>query len=151
MSSDDNWVLYYDPPGINNWNERVRIASVPLASGPTETVMEEQGLYVFRCTRPPASRCIAGVLNPKELLVHALDPIKGPGPELFRISGQCGCGAPNLDQSPDGTSIAFISLNYVCREDPDLSARRFAALRGRKGLEQSQSHQCRRQRLVCFQ
>ena len=93
MSLDGNWVLYYDPPGINNWNERVRIASVPLAGGPTETVMEEQGLYVFRCTRPPASRCIAGVLNPKELLVHALDPIKGRGPELFRISGQCGCGS----------------------------------------------------------
>ena len=111
MSPDGNWALYYDPPGINNWNERVRIARVPLAGGPTETVMEEQGLYVFRCTRPPANRCIAGVLHPKELVVYALDPIKGRGPELLRIPVNADVEAPNLDLSPDGTSIAFISLN----------------------------------------
>ena len=111
MSPDGNWVLYYDPPGINNWNERVRIARVPLAGGPTETVMEEQGLYVFRCTRPPANRCITGVLHPKELIVYSLDPIKGRGPELVRIPVNADVEAPNLDLSPDGTSIAFISLN----------------------------------------
>ena len=111
MSPEGNWVLYYDPPGINNWNERVRIARVPLAGGPTETVMEEQGLYVFRCTRPPANRCIAGVLRPKELIVYALDPIKGRGAELVRIPVNADVEEPNLDLSPDGTSIAFISLN----------------------------------------
>jgi len=111
MSPDGNWVLYYDPPGINSWNERVRIARVPLAGGPTETVMEEQGLYAFRCTRPPANRCIAGVLHPKELIVYALDPIKGRGPELVRIPVNADVEAPNLDLSPDGKSIAFISLN----------------------------------------
>src|SRR5580704_623218 len=111
MSPDGNWVLYYDPPGITNWNERVRIARVPLAGGPTETVMEAQGLYIFRCTRPPTNRCIAGVLHPKELVVYALDPIKGRGPELVRIPVNADVEAPNLDLSPDGTSIAFISLN----------------------------------------
>jgi len=111
MSPDGNWVLYYDPPGINSWNERVRIARVPLTGGPTETVMEEQGLYVFRCTRPPANRCIAGVLHPKELIIYSLDPIKGRGPELVRIPVDADVEAPNLDLSPDGTSIAFISLN----------------------------------------
>jgi DNA-binding winged helix-turn-helix (wHTH) protein/Tol biopolymer transport system component len=116
MSPDGNWVLYYDPPGITNWNERVRIARVPLAGGPTETVMEEQGLYVFRCTRPPANRCIAGVLHPKELVVYALDPIKGRGPELVRIPVNADVEAPNLDLSPDGTRIAFISLNMFAGE-----------------------------------
>jgi DNA-binding winged helix-turn-helix (wHTH) protein/Tol biopolymer transport system component len=111
MSPDGNWVLYYDPPGINTWNEWVRIARVPLAGGPTETVMEAQGLYIFRCTRPPTNRCIAGVLHPKELVVYALDPIKGRGPELVRIPVNADVEAPNLDLSPDGTSIAFISLN----------------------------------------
>jgi len=73
--------------------------------------MEEQGLYVFRCTRPPANRCIAGVLRPKELIVYALDPIKGRGAELVRIPVNADVEEPNLDLSPDGTSIAFISLN----------------------------------------
>lgn len=113
MSPDGKWVLYYDPPGINSWNERVRIARVPLEGGPTATVMEEQGLYAFRCTRPPANRCIAGVLHPKELIVYALDPIKGRGPELLRIPVNADVEEPNLDLSPDGKSIAFISLNML--------------------------------------
>ena len=78
--------------------------------------MEEQGLYVFRCTRPPANRCIAGVLHPKELVVYALDPIKGQGPELVRIPVNADVEAPNLDLSPDGTHIAFISLNMFAGE-----------------------------------
>jgi len=110
MSPDGNWVLYYDPPG-NARIERLRISRVPLAGGPTETVMEEQGLYGFRCARPPANRCIAGVLHPKELIVYALDPIKGRGPELVRIPVNADVEDPNLDLSPDGQSIAFISLN----------------------------------------
>ncbi len=113
VTPDGNWVLYYDPPGINSWNELVRISRVPLAGGPTETVMEEQGLYVFHCARPPASRCIAGVLHPKVLIIYALDPIKGRGPELVRIPVDTDAERPNLDLSPDGKSIAFISLNML--------------------------------------
>ena len=112
MSPDGNWVLYYDPPG-NARIERLRISRVPLAGGPTETVMEEQGIYVVRCARPPANRCIAGVLHPKELIVYALDPIKGRGPELVRIPVNADVEEPNLDLSPDGKSIAFISLNML--------------------------------------
>ena len=47
MSPDGNWVLYYDPPGINNWNERVRIARVPLAGGPTETSWKNRAFMYF--------------------------------------------------------------------------------------------------------
>jgi hypothetical protein len=113
MSPDGNWVLYYDPPEINGRNERVRISRVPLVGGPTETVMEEQGLYVFHCTRLPANRCIAGVLHPKELIVYSLDPIKGKGLELVRIPVNADVERPHLDLSPDGKSIAFISLNML--------------------------------------
>jgi hypothetical protein len=45
------------------------------------------------------------------LIVYALDPIKGPGPELVRIPVNADAESPNLDLSPDGTSIAFVSLN----------------------------------------
>jgi Tol biopolymer transport system component len=113
MSPDGKWVLYYDPPGIHGWNERVRIARVLLAGGPTETVMEEQGLFSFRCSRPPINRCIAGVLHPSELIVYALDTIKGRGPELLRIPVNADVELPNLDLSPDGESIAFISLSAL--------------------------------------
>ena len=113
MSPDGNWVLYYDPPGINGWNERVRISRVPLAGGPTETVMEEQGLYVFHCTRHPANSCIVGVMHPKELIVYVLDPIKGRGRELVRLPVNTDAEIPHLDLSPDGKSIAFISLNML--------------------------------------
>ena len=112
MSPDGKWVLYYDPPG-NSRKDIVRVARVPLAGGSTETVMEEQGLYVFHCTRLPANRCIVGVLHPKELIVYALDPIKGKGPELVRIPVNADVEEPNLDLSPDGKSIAYISLSTV--------------------------------------
>jgi DNA-binding winged helix-turn-helix (wHTH) protein/Tol biopolymer transport system component len=112
MSPDGKWVLYYDPPG-NSRKDIVRVARVPLAGGPTETVMEEQGLYVFHCTRLPANRCIVGVLHPKELLVYALDPIKGKGSELVRIPVNADVEEPNLDLSPDGKSIAYTSLSTV--------------------------------------
>jgi DNA-binding winged helix-turn-helix (wHTH) protein/Tol biopolymer transport system component len=112
MSPDGKWVLYYDPPG-NARTERLRLSRVPLSGGPTETVMEEQGLYVFRCARPPANRCVAGVLRPNELIVYALDPTKGKGPEMVRISFNADAEEPNLDLSPDGKSIAFVSLNTL--------------------------------------
>ncbi len=112
MSPDGKWVLYYDPPGLSR-TQVVRIARVPLVGGPTETVMEEPGLYVFHCSRPPANRCIAGVLQPKELIIYALDPLKGKGPELLRIPVKADVEEPNLDLSPDGNSIAFISLSTL--------------------------------------
>jgi DNA-binding winged helix-turn-helix (wHTH) protein/Tol biopolymer transport system component len=112
MSPDGNWVLYYDPPGSSR-TQVVRIARVPLVGGPTEIVMEEQGLYVFHCSRPPANRCIAGVLHPKELIIYALDPLKGKGPEILRIPVKADVEEPNLDLSPDGNSIAFISLSTL--------------------------------------
>jgi dipeptidyl aminopeptidase/acylaminoacyl peptidase len=112
MSPDGNWVLYYDPPGSSR-TQVVRIARVPLVGGPSETVMEEQGLYVFHCCRPPANRCIAGVLHPKELIIYALDPLKGKGPEILRITVKADVEEPNLDLSPDGNSIAFISLSTL--------------------------------------
>lgn len=100
------------PPGSSR-TQVVRIARVPLVGGPTETVMEEQGLYVFDCSRPPANRCIAGVLHPKELIIYALDPLKGKGPEILRIPVKADVEEPNLDLSPDGSSIAFISLSTL--------------------------------------
>jgi DNA-binding winged helix-turn-helix (wHTH) protein/Tol biopolymer transport system component len=112
-SPDGKWVLYYDPPGIQSWNEYVRIARVPLTGGPTETVMEEQGLYVFHCSRLPANRCIVGVLHPRELIIYSLDPIRGKGPELTRIPVNADLEEPNLDLSPDGKSIAFVSLSTI--------------------------------------
>src|SRR5208282_5398146 len=114
MSPDGKWVIYYDPSiPIDRWNERVGLTRVPLTGGPSETVMEEQGLYVFHCTRPPVNRCIVGVLHPKELIVYALDPIKGGGPELVRIPVDTTAELPHLDLSPDGKSIAFVSLNTL--------------------------------------
>ena len=113
MSADGKWVLYYDPPGIHSWNERVRLARTPVGGGPSETVMEEQGLYVYRCARPPANRCIAGIMHPKELIIYVLDPIQGRGPELVRIPVDTNVELPHLDLSPDGKSIAYVSLNTL--------------------------------------
>jgi Tol biopolymer transport system component/DNA-binding winged helix-turn-helix (wHTH) protein len=114
MSHDGKWILYYDPSTpIERWNARVGVTRVPLAGGPSETVMEEQGLYVFHCTRPPADRCIAGVMHRKELIIYALDVIKGKGPELVHIPVDTDVELPHLDLAPDGKSIAFVSLNTL--------------------------------------
>jgi DNA-binding winged helix-turn-helix (wHTH) protein/Tol biopolymer transport system component len=114
MSPDGKWAIYYDPSTpIEKWNERVGLTRVPLLGGPSETVAEEQGLYVFHCTRPPANRCIVGVMHPKELIIYALDVIKGKGPELVRIPVNTDVELPHLDLSPDGKSIAFVSLNTL--------------------------------------
>jgi DNA-binding winged helix-turn-helix (wHTH) protein/Tol biopolymer transport system component len=114
MSPDGKWVMYYDPSTpIERWNERVGLTRVPVTGGPSETIVEEQGLYVFHCTRPPANRCIVGVLHPKELIIYALDVIKGKGPELVRIPVNTDVELPHLDLSPDGKSIAFVSLSTL--------------------------------------
>ncbi len=114
MSPDGKWLIYYDPPASDDhWNQLVRITRTPIAGGPAETVMDEQGLYVFHCTRAPANRCIVGVLHPKEMIVYALDPLKGKGPELLRIPVNTDVELPHLDLSPDGKSIAFVSLSNL--------------------------------------
>ena len=86
---------------------------MPLTGGPTETVMEEQGLYVFHCSRLPANRCIVGVLHPRELIIYSLDPIRGKGPEHTRIPVNADLEEPNLDLSPNGKSIAFVLLSTI--------------------------------------
>jgi Tol biopolymer transport system component len=53
------------------------------------------------------------VLHPKELIIYALDPLKGKGPEILRIPVKADVEEPNLDLSPDGNSIAFISLSTL--------------------------------------
>jgi DNA-binding winged helix-turn-helix (wHTH) protein/Tol biopolymer transport system component len=114
MSPDGKWLLYYDPPASNdNWNQLVRITRTPFEGGPAETVMEEKGLYVFHCTRLSADRCIVGVLHPKEMIVYALDPLQGKGAELVRVPVNTDVESPHLDLSPDGKSIAFVSLNML--------------------------------------
>jgi len=52
-------------------------------------------------------------MHPKELIIYVLDPIQGRGPELVRIPVDTNVELPHLDLSPDGKSIAYVSLNTL--------------------------------------
>jgi dipeptidyl aminopeptidase/acylaminoacyl peptidase len=81
----------------------------PVAGGPSEFVLEAGVLPQIRCAFPPATVCVLGEWNQaqKQLVLTALDPLKGRGRELARIKAQQPSGIVGWALSQDGSRIAY--------------------------------------------
>lgn len=75
----------------------------------------------FRCP-PKAGSCVLGEQDGSQLVFHALDPRRGRGRELARVTNP-GTGAQGWDVSPDGTRLAIPGASGQVRV-VDLSKRK---------------------------
>jgi Tol biopolymer transport system component len=104
VSPDGKWVLYF----LHTEREPEPIMRVPITGGPSQLVLAARhGSQILRA-RPPSNLCaIAEPTDDRKLLIiSALDPLKGRGPELTRFALDPKEDGWRLDLSPDGTRIA---------------------------------------------
>jgi hypothetical protein len=104
-SPDGKWYIGRIWPGesIEHPTAPFPILRIPLAGGAPETILRLSRQANVSCARPPSSSCVLAQQSEdgKQMIVSILDPIKGSGPELFRVDLGRDCFI-----SPDGTRLA---------------------------------------------
>jgi len=93
------------PPPVKGPEPVMRVS---ITGGPSQRLFTARPYSLLTCARSPSHLCIIGepTEDGKQLIVSALDPLKGRGPELFRFSLVANDDHWFLDLCPDGTSVA---------------------------------------------
>jgi Tol biopolymer transport system component len=116
-SPDGSWILYLSRASrAFSASTPVRIMRVPVSGGPSQLLLEGQGISGLACARSPATLCAFSEPSPdqKQAVLSALDPVQGKGRELARINLRQANGGYSWDLSPDGARLAF--AQYYQRE-----------------------------------
>ncbi len=112
LTPDGASILYF---GLPTWarlaaTKPVALRQAPIAGGPAQLVLNEQGFSRVHCARQPSNLCVVDQRTKGQLFFYAFDPIRGKGRELTRIEV-----SPNAqydwDLSPDGSRIALQRSN----------------------------------------
>ncbi len=111
VTPDGKWVLYFGvgDPG-KPWDTRaLPVMRVSITGGSPESLFSARAMSTLMCARPPSMLCVIGEPseNGEELVISALDALKGRGPELFsRFTLDPNDKSWWVDLSPDGSRIA---------------------------------------------
>jgi eukaryotic-like serine/threonine-protein kinase len=113
VSPDGKNIVYLGPttgsaPAAARGPEPVMRVSV--TGGPSQQLFTARPWSLMTCAKFPSDLCVIGepTEDGKQLIVTALDPLKGRGPELFRFALVADDNNWVLDLSPDGTRVAVI-------------------------------------------
>ena len=84
------------------------VMRVSVNGGPSQQLFTARTFSLMTCARSPSARCVIGepTEDGKQLIVTAIDLLKGRGPELFRFALVANDDNWCLDLSPDGTRVA---------------------------------------------
>jgi serine/threonine protein kinase/Tol biopolymer transport system component len=115
VSPDGKWILFRVFPSGGEFSPHP-LVRVPLAGGTPELITTVPRWSGISCAKSPSNLCVLAEPAKKEtqMVVTALDLLKGRGPELMRYdidpppSGEGMEGAPLFDISPDGTRLAVV-------------------------------------------
>jgi eukaryotic-like serine/threonine-protein kinase len=115
VTPDGKWVLYFvhrgNPAGTGNRSKPEPLMRVPIGGGPSEQVLSAvRPESQVSCAKPPSDLCVIGELSEdrKQVIVDAVDPVKGRGPELTRFAVHPDDDRWNVELSPDATRFAAI-------------------------------------------
>ncbi len=106
--SSQGQLLYTATASQDRWepgDTTIRLMSTPEQGGARSTLM--MGRYDYACGSSPSSSCVVSELEDRQLIFFHLDPVKGRGEEIGRISGYQGY-QPDWDLSPDGLRLAIV-------------------------------------------
>jgi len=84
------------------------VMRVSITGGPSQRLFTARTNSLLTCSRSPSGVCIIGepTEDGKQLIVTAIDPVRGRGPELFRFALVANDENWVFDLSPDGTRVA---------------------------------------------
>jgi eukaryotic-like serine/threonine-protein kinase len=112
VTPDGKWVLYFGTgdPAIPVDRRALPVMRVSIDGGPPEALFTAKPRGLITCARPPSMLCVIGEPSEdgKELVVSALDAVKGRGPELSRFALDPSDNSWWIDLSPDGSRIAAL-------------------------------------------
>jgi len=102
LTPDGSNMLYMEAPLPIGPTDKVRLMKMPLSGGPSQVVLETQGIVNFACARQPATTCVYAKIDADSYRSFIFDPSDGKTAELAtaRIKKEDGFNSWNL--SPDG-------------------------------------------------
>jgi serine/threonine protein kinase len=110
LTPDGQSILYLapgesGPPPAKGPEPVMRVSA---AGGIPQQLFVAKPFSLLTCAKSPSDLCIIGepTEDGKQLIISALDPMKGRGPELSRFALVQNDDAWYLDLSPDGTRVA---------------------------------------------
>jgi eukaryotic-like serine/threonine-protein kinase len=118
MAPDGKWLIALIWPAesghpLERPSTPLPIVRIPIGGGVPETVLQISHPGLVSCSRPPSNICVIteSSENHKQMIVSAIDPLKGRGPELarFELDREVDTFVENLicAISPDGTRLAI--------------------------------------------
>ena len=113
VTPDGVWILHLLRPRRQDPSKPFLIMRVPTAGGTPQLVLTASLIDSPRCAKSPGSLCAIGERSPggKQIIITALDPVKGRGRELIRFDVDDPNGMYGFDVSPDGSRIAVCKKN----------------------------------------
>jgi len=115
VTPDGKWVLYFvhhdNPTAAGNASQPEPLMRVPIEGGSSQLVLTAaSAISEISCARPPSDLCVIAELSEdrRQAIVHAIDPIKGRGPELTRLAVDPNDDRWTIALSPDGSRLAAI-------------------------------------------
>jgi serine/threonine protein kinase len=109
FTPDGAWLLYVLGNTTSTW-QLMRMAA---SGGPSEVVIEGQGLENYYCTPPAPNLCVAGEREQAQLVFYAFDPAQKLPPggiprSHLRELAKTDYTPTDWGLSPDGASIAMV-------------------------------------------
>ena len=110
VTPDGNSIVYLGIGEKGPWPARgpEPVMRVSITGGPSQRLFTARAYSLVTCARSPSNLCVIGepIEDGKQLVVSALDPLKGRGRELFRFALVANDDSWYLDLSPDGSRVA---------------------------------------------
>jgi serine/threonine protein kinase len=109
LSPDGKWILYMEqeaplvPGGAPPpW----RLMRVSATGGLPERVLEDADMYGFVCPRATGSPCVLAREEAKDVAFYLLDPVRGKGDQLTKLTGIAQQRFFMFHVSPDGSQLS---------------------------------------------
>ena len=110
VSADGNWILYQQDVKPEDPSSPREIRRISINGGPSQVIGTARPRSLLLRARSPSHLC--AIAEPtedrKRMVITALDPLAGRGPELLRFDLDSTLDSWFLDLAPDGTRLAVI-------------------------------------------
>jgi len=98
---DGSGVLYFSGPYIVGPSDKVRIMRTSLSGGPSQLVLERQGIQSYQCARRPSTVCVYSQIDSEYYRFFTFDSLTGKDREIVAARSKREVGINNWSLSPD--------------------------------------------------